>query len=227
LGEIEPLITETLNRYVHAGARIEHIVTEPMQAEEHGYSGARLERHTITFRSPAGTIQTTTLITKQASLTERRVLSHLTMQKQSVPFSHTLDLTTDAPAPVCQQDLRQSAGHSAPVRDVQRKVAQCLARIQYANLGLGNELGGLSRADRTYFEEVILADFREQLALAMDRPTFAARHGDVARRMEEAVEPFLGAMDSLWAREYSRTLIHADMMDTHVIVYEDQPYLID
>jgi tRNA A-37 threonylcarbamoyl transferase component Bud32 len=212
---------------VQAGADIEHIVTGPIQADEHGYSGARLERHTITFRSPARTIQTTTLITKQASLTECRVLNHLTMQKQSVPFSHALDYTTAMPALVCQQDLRQSVERTLSPIDLQRKVARCLARVHHANLGRVKELSWVPRADRTYFEEVILADFREQLALAMNRPAFAARHGEVVRQMEEAIGPFLRAMDSLWAREYSRTLIHADMMDTHVLVYGDQPYLID
>jgi tRNA A-37 threonylcarbamoyl transferase component Bud32 len=212
---------------VQAEARIERVTSAPMRADEQGYSGARLERHTVTFHAPDDTIQTSTLITKEASLTERRVLERLASQSLCVPFSHTLDLSTDAPALVCQQDLRQAAAPALSQTDLQRKVAQCLARLHHANLACEEELGWLPRANRSYFEDVILVDFRAQLARAMDHPAFAARNGEIVRQMEEAVEPFLSAMDSLWARAYSLTLIHADMMDSHVLVQEDQPYLID
>jgi hypothetical protein len=54
-----------------------------------------------------------------------------------------------------------------------------------------------------------------------------AEYGDIGRQMEEAVGPFLAAMDSLWAEGDSLTLIHADMMDDHVLVHARRPYLID
>ncbi len=136
MGEFEPLIAQTIRRYIIPDARIERITTAPMRDDEQGYSGARLERHAVTFRSSDGSIETTTLITKEASLTERRVLERLVAQRQAVPFSHTLDLTADAPKLVCQQNVGQSA---APV-DFLRTVACDLARAHYANLGQATEL---------------------------------------------------------------------------------------
>jgi hypothetical protein len=56
------------------------------------------------------------------------------------------------------------------------------------NLGRAPDLPWLPRADRTYFEGYILADYREQLARAMERPAFVAEYGDIVRQMEEAVE---------------------------------------
>jgi hypothetical protein len=42
------------------------------------------------------------------------------------------------------------------------------------NLGRAPDLPWLPRADRTYFEGYILADYWEQLARAMERPAFVA-----------------------------------------------------
>jgi aminoglycoside phosphotransferase (APT) family kinase protein len=160
-------------------------------------------------------------------LVERRVLDWLLTQGQCVPFSHTLDLATDAPALVCQQDLQASAADGLPSTDLQRQVARCLARIHVTNHGRAAELAWLPRANQAYFADVILADFREQLAQARQQPTFLKHCGDVARQMEEAIEPFLTSMGALWAEAEMHTLIHADMMDAHVLVHEGRPYLID
>ena len=101
----EQLLEQTIRRYVRPGARVVGFDVRPLWENERGYSGAQVERQVVAFRTPEGEAETITLITKEASLPERRVLDLLTSQAQCVPFSHTLDLTTDRPMLVCQQDL--------------------------------------------------------------------------------------------------------------------------
>lgn len=101
-----------------------------------------------------------------------------------MPFSHTLDLATDAQAPVCQQDLQVSGADAVPATDLQRQVARCLARIHVANRRRAAELAWLPRANQAYFVDVIPADFRERLARARQQPAFLPPCGDVARQGE-------------------------------------------
>src|SRR5919201_6301548 len=199
MDDLEQLLEQTIRRYVRPGARVVGFDARPMRENERGYSGAQIERHVVAFRTPEGKAETATLITKEAPLLERRVLDLLTSQSQCVPFSHTLDLTTDRPMLVCQQDLGTDSSQWPPPTELDRQAARCLARIHYTNLGRATELAWLPRADRAYFGGYILADYRQQLARAMERPEFVAEYGDVARQMEKAVGPFLAAMDSLWA----------------------------
>ena len=100
----EQLLEQTIRRYVRPGSRVVGFDARPMRESERGYSSAQVERQVVAFRTPEGEAETITLITKEASLPERRVLDLLTSQAQCVPFSHTLDLTTDRPMLVCQQD---------------------------------------------------------------------------------------------------------------------------
>jgi hypothetical protein len=183
----EQLLEQTIRRHVRPGARVVGFDARPMWENERSYSGARMERYLVALRTPEGEAETITLITKEASLLERRVLDLLTSQSQCVPFSHTLDLTTDRPMLVCQQDLGTDFSQWPPSAELDRQAARCLARIHYTNLGRATELAWLPRADRAYFEGYILADYRRQVARAMERPAFMAECGDVARQMEEAV----------------------------------------
>jgi hypothetical protein len=220
-------VEHTLRTYVQPGAVVEEIATMPLADDERGYSGASLHRHVVTFRSSQGGRETRTLITKDASLVERRVLAHLTAQGHCVPFSASLDLITDGPALVCQQDLGPPSSQRSDPGAAARQVARCMARIHHANLRRANDLDWLPRADRAYFEDRILADYRRQLALAMEQPAFATRHGEIVRQMEAAVHPFLAAMDDLWAAQDTLTLIHADLSSDHVRMYQGHPYFID
>lgn len=145
IDSLHDLVEQTIRRHLHPEAQLLAFTTQPMQENEHGYSGAGVERHVASFSTPEERRQLVTLITKEASLCERRVLDLLMSQKQCVPFSHTLDLKTDGPALVCQQDLSPDAPRARP--DVERQAARCLARIHAANLGTAGTLAWLPRAD--------------------------------------------------------------------------------
>lgn len=223
---LEQLLQQTIRESVRLDARVVRVESRPLDDHERGYSDARPDRHAVAFQDPQGGTDTVTLITKEAPLLERRVLKLLGEQgHEGIPFGHTLDLSTDTPMPLCMQDVAPDA--APPPAHLPARTAQVLAGIHAANLGRAEELVWLPRADRAYFEGFILANYRERLAQAMERPEFVAEYGEVARRMEEAVEPFLAAMDALWEEGGSLTLIHADITPEHVLVHGGQPYLID
>ncbi len=227
MNELEQLLEQTIRRHVRADGRVVSVATRPMRERERGYSGAHMERHEVGYRDAHGAIYRASLVTKDASLTERRVLERLAAQGQCVPYSYTLDLTTNRSALVCQQDLDGDALDGSSSVGTVWQVARCLARIHAANLGRADELAWLPRAAQAYVEDVILADFRQQLALTVEHPAFAAEYGETARRMEEVTQPFLVVMGTLWTEGDSLTLIHADLMDDHVLIHAGRPYLID
>ncbi len=223
---LRDLLQQTVARYVDPKARIVEVESGPMSAHEQGYSGATLQRHTLRIQDTRGVTTSTTLITKEAPLLERRVLQHLHGQQQCVPFSHTLDTTTDAPMLVCQQDLGGDEAPAAPA-DLARHVARCLASIHAANRGRRDGLGWLPPADHAYMENVILADWRAQLQQAMRYPAFVAEYDALVPEMERAATSFLADMDALWADDDVLTLIHADMQDAHVIPHTGHAYVVD
>lgn len=174
------LLEQTVSRYLRSDAQI--IALEPLAIGKHGgMSGAALARYRVTYHSLDGEANAVTLITKRAHLRERKVLALLSAQRQAVPFSHTLDLLTDEPRLLCQQDLSGDPDEQVSP-DIVQQEAERLARIHSANLGQAEALSWLPRADRSYLEEVILADFHRQLAKAMERPGFVAKYADIARR---------------------------------------------
>ncbi len=218
------LLEQTVSRYLRSDAQI--IALEPLAIGEHGgMSGAALARYRVTYHSLDGEANAVTLITKRAHLRERKVLALLSAQRQAVPFSHTLDLLTDEPRLLCQQDLSGDPDEQVSLDIVQRE-AERLARIHSANLDQAEALSWLPRMNRSYFEEVIVADFHRQLAKAIERPGFVAEYADIARQMEQAVDPFLATMEEL-REDGPLTLIHGDMHNGNIRVHGGHPYFLD
>lgn len=89
------LLEQALHRFVRPDARLEFFATLPMSTHA-GMSGATLSRYRVVYAA-SGDCDTIHVITKRASLRERRVLTLLTEQHQAVPWCYTLDLTTDTP----------------------------------------------------------------------------------------------------------------------------------
>ncbi len=188
-------------------------------------SGASLARFRVTYDASSADADAITLMVKRAGLRERKVLALLCKQRQAVPFSHTLDLTTDEPMLMCQQDLTDDSDGQIPP-NIAEQEAQRLAHIHSANLGQAETLSWLPRMDRPYLEQVVVADFRRQLAKAMKRPEFVAEYADVARQMERAVEPFLATMERL-QEDGPLTLVHGDLHNGNIRVHDGHPYFLD
>jgi len=225
MNELDILLQETIDRYVSPGARV--LGATPLPGGEQGYSGATVRYYDVRFAPAAGALDHVHLITKDGALRERRVLARLGAQGHpTIPFSHTLDLTTDAPALFCQQHVGSQRAGAAP--DFVPQVAEGLAAIHCANLGRAAEMDWLPRADHTFFVGTLLAVYwRPHWETTIAHAAFAEEFGEYAQKLEEAAGHFLRTMDALWAEGDSLTLTHADIYHPHVLVYEGRPYFID
>jgi hypothetical protein len=150
-------LQETLSMHAAPDARVVDVQARTTGAQ--GYSGAALHYYDVTYMLPTGNQAQITLVTKDAPLVERRVLALLNRQGQpNIPFSHTHDLITDAPALVCMQYVDgEQVAHAA----VAPQAAHGLASIHSASLGQGEQLAWLPRADRSYFEKIVDTCWRE------------------------------------------------------------------
>lgn len=224
--DLRLLLQETVARYVAPEATVVAVAPAPMAAHELGWSGAEVRRYRVALDSG----DSLTLITKTMPLKERRVLVLLSEQGHAnVPFTHTLDLTTDAPALACMQDVGGDPGPLPP--DLDARVARALAAIHYRNLGQGDRLPWLPRADHAYFADFLIPEvWRAHWDTALANPPFAAEFAAYTPRLEAAAAHFIAAMDMLWDEGTSLTVTHGDMHPadgSHVITRRGTPYLID
>ncbi len=143
-----------------------------------------------------------------------------------VPWSHTDDLHTDAPALVCMQDVGKE--QQPPLAGMLKEAAEALASIHAANFGKIEQLGWLPRADRAYFEGgFVLTTWPREWDETMRIEEFARVWGPERPRLEEAAARFLADMGQLWAEGDSLMLIHADLHNDHVLLHGGEPYFID
>jgi aminoglycoside phosphotransferase (APT) family kinase protein len=181
--------------------------------------------HRVTFTDASGTVRTANLLTKHATLYERRILALLTRQgHRGVPFCHTLDLATDGRALVCQQHIPNAP--YARSSGVVRRAALSLAEIHFANLGQASQLDWVRRADRSYLQGHV-ANSRLHWERTLEDDEFAREYGKYTQPLEAAGRHFVDAMEAIWQQGDSLTLIHADVHPGHVLVADETPYFID
>ncbi|GLV54364.1 hypothetical protein KDH_12120 [Dictyobacter sp. S3.2.2.5] len=196
-----------------------------------GLSGARIQRHQITLKAPQGPKQAS-LVTKEAGLLERSILTILNEQgQQAIPFSHTLDLTTDGPALLCLQDLNplpESASEQASPPSLLLQKAQGLAAIHVANRGQREAFSWLPRADRSYVTTYIQQRFwRPAWERVVHNSVFIQLFGTEIPQVEAAAAIIADEMDALYQENNMLTLVHADLNPSNVMIYENTPYFID
>ncbi len=220
------LLEDTLRAHVTASARLTAFSVEPTPERERDYGRALVQRYMVKYESEPGS-GAVTLLVKEAPLVERRVMTLLTQQgQQGVPYSHALDLTSDALVSICQQDVVPDKVEVLP--HSRARAVENLARIHLASAGTSTANTWLPRADRSYFEGgYVLDDSRRAWDEAMQVTDFASQWGPERRRLEQAATRFLADMDRLWEEGDSLTLIHADLHDAHLLVHEGEPYFID
>ena len=165
-------------------------------------------------------------------MSERRVFAHLNAQAQpNVPFSHTLDLTTDAPMPICVQDLG-SVQRPTSLDHIQevtlRQEAAGLAAIHAANWGHASDLSWLPRADRSYFAQMIEQTYwRPHWEQIVRDPTFRAEFGSDLPRIEAAAGTIVEEMAALYNEADALTLVHTDINPGNVLLLDGVPCFID
>jgi thiamine kinase-like enzyme len=226
--ELAQLLQETVSAHISPSSRVVHVTSRPIIP---GMSGASVRRHELVLEEEHGFTRRVRLVTKAADLRERRVLAMLTAQRQaSVPFSHTLDLTTEAPRLICLQDLgdtRRPTSRDPITEEELRREAEGLAAIHAANLGRSPELAWLPRTDRAYFADVIERWWRPHWLKAWEDRDFRNDFGPFMAPVEEAAERLVGERVALADQGEALTLIHGDINPSNVLVHDGRPYYID
>lgn len=232
------LIAATIAARVGTEVRISAI--RPRIAGEQGHSGAALRYYDVTFMAFGGQRQIT-LVTKEAARSERQLLTWLSAQRLPVPDSHTCDLTTAAPTPICMEYLSDSA----PGDNRVHAVARALAAIHHAASNRREELPWLPCADQAFFADRLIdrcwrkpwqrlltgggyTDWygRWQPAIPPDAE-FAATFAVVTPALEEVAAQFVRDMTALLRESNTLTLVHADFHRDHVRWQGDQARIID
>jgi hypothetical protein len=226
--DLRALLEETLTLYVDPAARIAQVREQPIEA---GLSGAQVNRYELILSGVDVERSALTLITKNASLDERRTLTHLAAQHlPNIPFSHTLDLQSDSPALICMQDVgslqRPTSLDYIPEITLQREAA-ALAAIHAANWGRA-DLDWLPRADRAYYtrmiETVVLKPHWER---AIAHQQFSDLFRSDLARIEAAAARIVDEMTALYDEGDTLTLVHTDINPSNVLLMHGVPYIID
>lgn len=210
------------------------------RAGPQGYSGATIRYYDVAYRS-AGAIRTAALVVKPAPLDERHTLQWLGAHRAAVPFSHTLDLTTAAPMPICMQHVGPPVGWGERLPEI----ARALASVHAAGMGCEPELRWLPRADRAMLEPFLIercwrlgwqslisggplvTPAGETLTPPAPTDSFAAMFGSATELIEQRAAELLAAVDQLWADDEALTLIHGDFHPDQVGVQADTVRIVD
>ncbi len=160
------------------------------------------------------------------------MLALLNEQSQpNVPFSHTIDLTTDAPARMCLQDVGDTYRpvSLAPISDeALRQEAAGLAAIHYRNLGQNKTLGWLPRVDSTYVKARVLDIWwRPAWEKALRNAPLRQVLDPHIPAVEQAAVRLAGDMEPLLSDPHTQTLVHTDIHPSNVLVHEGRPFYID
>ncbi len=204
-----------------------------------GYSGATLRYYDVGYAVPAGR-GALTVVTKDTTLTERRLLTWLRTRGLPVPANHAPDLTTPARMLNCQEYCDEPA---PPARA--RAAAYALAAIHHAAHEQAAELDWLPRADPAFFAERLVdrcwrKPWQQLLTGAgytdwHDRPhpsiepdaAFAATFAAITPTIETIAARFVRDMTALWHDAALCTVVHSDFHSEHARWRGDEARLID
>lgn len=204
-----------------------------------GYSGAILRYYDVGYTGPRGHGEIA-VVTKDATPTERRLLTWLGTHRLPVPASHAPDLVAPGRTLVCLE----YCGDPAPPGRAQA-AARALAAIHHTARDRAAELDWLPDADRAFFAERLVdrcwrKPWQQLLTGASytdwyDRPhppsepdaAFAATFATVTPAIEAVAARFVRDMAALWHDRALRTVVHADFHDEHARWRGDEARLID
>ena len=218
------LFETTIRRHVVPTARVTGFTERP--SGKQGYSGATIRIYDVdAIDNATGFILP--LVTKDVGSVERETLAVLGQQSHpNVPYSCSLDPHDDQPSLLCMQYIEATG--SATQSSTSEQAAVGLARIHAANLGQGDKLRWLPRADHAYVNGgFILENWRDTWSLTMQDEEFAAAYGEFTAPLNRAAERFLVSMDELWEAGDSLTLVHGDLHAGNVLIGGGTPYFID
>jgi hypothetical protein len=192
-----------------------------------GASGSRIRYFEVISVDPRGGRCTDLLVTKDASLLERRILALLSAQGCAVPPVYLPDVTTEGRMPVYMPYLAErpplDLGH--PASPLTATIADGLAGIHAANRQ--QPPSWLPHASEDYRGSLWLHAWREQWEHNLGDPIFAAEFGAYTARLEDAMARFLQTLNALTAEGTSLTLLNVDLIPDHIRLWRDRACFID
>ena len=211
------LFLATLRRWVAEDAQINTVAALPDTAQDH--SGAIVRFYRIGYASQGRSAEID-LVTKDTLVYERQILALLNAQAHpAIPFSYALDMHTPAALLLCQEH----AGARQPLSPQHlATVAQALARIHTTNRGAPYLPWMRRLTSQSFFHW-----WRQAWEQACGNADFAREFRAYIPQVERAALRFAQTLDRMWREGESATVLHIDLNAWHVLIRNDQPYLID
>lgn len=205
-----------------------HVVTiDEQPTGPQGASGSRIRYFAVTSTDSHGVHYHDTLVTKEASLLERRILRFLTDQGCAVPPVYIPDDTTDARMPVYMPYLAARPAHDVghPTNPLTQAIADGLVGIHSANRQ--QPPPWLPRVSDDYRGRLWLHAWQKQWECNLADPAFAAEFGSYTSRLETAMDCFLQTLEDLTSEGTSLTLLNIDLIPDHIRLWRNRVCFID
>lgn len=195
--------------------------------EERGWSGCPVVRKQVLFTDG----RRTSMIFKQADLTERLAMERLTAQKQCLPAAFSPDLHSPEGRWMALEDLGTPPPALPDNPSWLLQVEQSLTALHRANLDQGSEMPWLPRADEAYWATVTTHLSLDHFVRKMETcPAFQREFGDYLPRLQQAASQFARDMTALSQEKECLTLTHGDLQGrdgAHVYRCGGRPRLLD
>lgn len=192
-----------------------------------GFSGSQICYFTLTSEDPQGAIHNDSVVTKSASLLERRVLHQLSSQGCAVPPVVILEITSDESRRIYMPflEVRPPFDLGHPLSPLTHSMADGLAGIHAANRGRPPYWLPLVSDD--FLGRLWLHGWRGQWDANLLFPEFAAEFGAYTDRLDAAMDQLLKTLQILTEEGDSLTLLNGDLIPDHIRLWRGSACFID
>ena len=213
---------------IHGAPQL-HIESIQEQPRPHqGASGAVVRLYRVRWRAAAGVQGEERLVSKHASLKERRVVLLLDSQEQAVPpvLCPTPDASGRAPLLMpCVRSRPLNKILGDPYVPLTQQVAQGLAGIHAANLERCPDW--LPRAADDPMGRLYLQATQDEWARCMADARFRSDYGHYDHPLRESLQRLLELLAELEAEGSCCTLLNSDLHPDHIRLLGERPVFID
>lgn len=217
--DLRQTIQSTIERYISPTAKILSINDLDLA---YGLSALALKRHEILIKDNNDE-RIINLISKQATLIERRVLSRLFEQSANVPFSFTSDLISSNRAYLCMQDVDYETDYSnLNYNLLQSNELLALSHIHAVNYRKSDELSWLPFADLNHIEYALNEKWRPSWDEAKLDANFISEFGHYISEIEQSAEYIVKDIKEVLLDQSSHTLIHNDLHPGNTLIYNNR-----
>lgn len=157
------LIQDTVKKFIGTSAEVLSIESEPINM---GLQAIDLRRYNVQVIKNGNKAEVS-LVSKNATSIERRVLTRLYSQKANVPFCMSYGSEIEERSPICIQDVYYQTDYgNLNIGLLQKNEIKALSHIHVTNYGLKKELSWLPLVDDVHIEKMINERWRPQWEVA-------------------------------------------------------------